>query len=82
MNRSWAAKYHPWPLVDYVRVAPTGPMVPLVMAVTTMGRRLSYVMTRRESLVDAAQGRKLVQVFEQELTGWVKSGMMARRRDC
>jgi hypothetical protein len=74
MNRSWAAKYHPWPLVDYVRVAPTGPMVPIVVAVTTMGKRLSYVLTRRKALVDAERGRRLVRVFEQELTGWAKTG--------
>jgi hypothetical protein len=74
MNRSWAADYHPSRLLDYVRVAPTGPMVPLVMAVTTMGRRFSYVLTRRASVVDAARGKALAERFGEELTAWAGAG--------
>ena len=38
LNRSWAAAYHPAPLLDYLRVTPTGPMLPLVFTTTTIGR--------------------------------------------
>jgi hypothetical protein len=74
MNRSWPAAYHPSPLLDYVRVAPTGPMVPLVIAVTTIGKRFSFVLTRRESLVDAARGAQLAQAFAEELTAHANAG--------
>ena len=57
MNRSWAAQYHPSPLLDYIRVAPTGPMVPVVIAVTTIGHRFTFVLTRRASLVDDQHAR-------------------------
>jgi hypothetical protein len=74
MNRSWPAAYHPSPLVDYVRVAPTGPMVPLVVAVTTLGKRFSFVLTRRASLVDEGRGAQLAQAFIDELTARAGAG--------
>ena len=74
MNRSWAAAYHPSPLLDYLRIAPTGPMVPLVIAATTIGRRFSFVLTRRASLVDNARGAQLARTFVDELTARAKMG--------
>jgi hypothetical protein len=74
MNRSWPAEYHPSPLVNYVRVAPTGPMVPVVIAVTTIGKRFSFVLTRRSSLVDESRGKQLAQAFVDELTARAKMG--------
>jgi NRPS condensation-like uncharacterized protein len=74
MNRAWPAAYHPSPLLDYIRVAPTGPMVPVVMAATTMGKRLTFVLTRRASLVDDASAAQLAQTFVDELTARAKQG--------
>jgi hypothetical protein len=74
MNRSWPAEHHPTPLLDYIRVAPTGPMVPLVIAVTTLGRRFTFTLTRRANLVDEAGGRELAQAFAEELTAFAKTG--------
>jgi hypothetical protein len=74
MNRAWPSKYYPMPLVDYIRVAPTGPMVPVVIAVTTMGDRLTFVLTRREALVDAERGARLAEMFLEELTVRAKTG--------
>jgi hypothetical protein len=74
MNRAWPANYHPAPLLDYIRVAPTGPMVPVVIAVTTLGKRFTFVLTRRASLVDEARGKLLVQAFLDELTARAKMG--------
>jgi hypothetical protein len=74
MNRSWPSKYHPEPLLDYIRVAPTGPMVPVVIAVTTLGNRFTFVLTRRASVVDADRGKLLVQTFLDELTAHAKMG--------
>jgi NRPS condensation-like uncharacterized protein len=74
MNRSWPSQYHPTPLQDYIRVAPTGPMVPLVIAVTTLGNRFTFTLTRRTSLVDHAGGTQLAQTFAEELTAFAKTG--------
>jgi hypothetical protein len=51
MNRSWATAYHPSPLLDYIRVSPTGPMMPLVFATTTLGNRFHFGVTYRPSIV-------------------------------
>jgi hypothetical protein len=72
MNRSWTAPYHPSPLLDYIRVAPTGPMLPVVIAATTIGRRFSFVLTRRGSLVDKASGDQLARTLVDELTARAK----------
>ena len=74
MNRAWPAQYHPAPLLDYIRVAPTGPMVPVVIAVTTIGSRFTFTLTRRASLVDHASGVLIAQSFIDELTARAKQG--------
>lgn len=51
LTRSWATEYHPHPLLDYVRVSPTGPMMPLVFATTTLGARFHVALTYRPSVV-------------------------------
>jgi hypothetical protein len=51
MNRSWATAYHPRPLLDYIRVSPTGPMMPLVFATTTLGHSFHFAYTYRPSIV-------------------------------
>ena len=30
LSTTWASDYHPTPLLQYIRVSPTGPMMPLV----------------------------------------------------
>ena len=51
LNRCWAGQFSGGRLLDYVRVAPTGPMTPLVFATTTFGSNLSVGLTYRPSIV-------------------------------
>lgn len=51
LNRCWAAKYAGNPVLDYLRVAPTGPMTPLVFSTTTLGKRLSIGLTYRRAII-------------------------------
>jgi hypothetical protein len=51
LNCTWAAEYSPQTLLEYIRVSPTGPLVPLVLAVTTLGRQLHLSMTFRPALL-------------------------------
>jgi hypothetical protein len=51
MSHSWAAKYHPQPLLDYIRVSPSGPMTPLVVTTTTLGEKFHIGLTHRVGLI-------------------------------
>jgi hypothetical protein len=52
MNRTWAGEHHPSPIRDYYRVAPTGPMIPLLFTFTTLGTKLNFFITRQTAVVD------------------------------
>jgi hypothetical protein len=51
LNDTWAARYQPEPLREYIRVSPTGPLVPLVFSTTTLGENLSFALTCRDALL-------------------------------
>jgi hypothetical protein len=63
LNRCWAGKYAGCGLLDYVRVAPTGPMTPLVFATTTFGSNLSVGLTYRPAIVPAKIARRAGERF-------------------
>ena len=54
LNRTWVAEAHPDPLVEYVRVSPVGPIMPIVFTPSTLGITLHFAMTYRESVVTPA----------------------------
>jgi hypothetical protein len=68
LNRCWAAKYAGNPVLDYIRVAPTGPMTPLVFATTTLGSQLSIGLTYRSAIIPPAQAEIIGQKFLARLT--------------
>lgn len=51
LNRDWPGEHHPSPLLDYTRVSPLGPMLPLVFTPTTLGRALNLGFTYRRNIV-------------------------------
>jgi hypothetical protein len=51
MNACWPSQYHPEPMLDYVRVSPTGPMMPLVFTTTTLGQGMNVGLTYRPSVI-------------------------------
>jgi hypothetical protein len=63
LNRDWPAKFHPAPLLDYVRISPCGPMMPLVFTPTTLGDRLNVGLTCRESVIPRDRADSLFAVF-------------------
>lgn len=63
LNGTWAADYHPGPLLDYIRVSPTGPMVPVVFTVTTLGEQLHVSMTYRPALLTESQASDMARHF-------------------
>lgn len=67
LNDTWAARYHPEPLREYIRVSPTGPMVPLVFSTTTLADKLSFALTCREALLPPERASAMAEAFIQRL---------------
>lgn len=67
LNRSWPVEFHPDPLLDYVRVSPTGPMMPLVFTPTTLEDRLNLGFTYRPSLIPAEKAAEMAAYFIERL---------------
>jgi hypothetical protein len=63
LNHSWATHYHPQPLLDYIRISPTGPMMPLVLTTTTLGRVLQVGITYRPAIVPPAAVDPMIRDF-------------------
>jgi hypothetical protein len=67
MNRNWAGPYHPTDILDYYRVAPTGPMLPLLFTPTTLGNKLNFLITRQSSLIDDARNAQIARSISSRL---------------
>ena len=67
MNRTWAREYHPSPLLNYIRVSPTGPMMPVVFTTSTLGDSLHFGLTCRDSVVPPDRAKQLAQKFAESL---------------
>lgn len=73
-NRTWVAKYHPSVIREYVRVSPTGPMVPLVFNTTTLGDDLVFSLTYRTSLFSDEHAGKIAATFMSRLEQLAECG--------
>ncbi len=51
------------PILNYTRIAPTGPVAPVVMTTTTLGNRLRMALTYRPAVVDDARAAALLDTF-------------------
>jgi len=67
LNRTWAASFHPDPLLDYIRVSPTGPMMPLVFTPTTLGDHLHVGFTYRTNLISNDRAQQMAADFTHRL---------------
>ena len=74
LNRCWAGQYHPSPLIEFVRVSPTGPMMPLVLTTTTLGDRLHIGLTRRTAVLSESAANDLVGHFLHRLNTIAEAG--------
>ena len=68
LNDTWAAGHHPEPLLNYLRVSPTGPLVPLVFATTTLGSKLSIALTCRDNLLTSDATNEMASSFLNRLS--------------
>lgn len=67
MNRTWLAPYHPAPLLEYIRVSPAGPLLPLVVAATTLGSNTSLGVTYREFNISRGKRPRIAEEFQRQL---------------
>ncbi len=67
VTRDWPGEFYPDVLMDYVRVSPAGPMMPIVFTPTTLGDSFNFGLTCRASAIDAPQASRLAQGFQQSL---------------
>lgn len=74
LNRSWAAKFHPGPILDYIRVSPTGPLMPLVFTPTTLGEHLHFGLTYRPSVIPADRANQMAEFFTRRLRSIAAAG--------
>jgi hypothetical protein len=63
LNRTWVANYHPSPILDYIRVSPTGPMLPVVFTPSTLGKRMHFGLTHRVSVLPNDAAAKCADLF-------------------
>ena len=61
----------PLPVVDYLRISPTGPLSPVVFALTTIGPQMSLCFTWRKTALDQYQAVALAADFMKTLEGLV-----------
>ena len=54
-------------VLDYLRISPTGPLIPLVFTLTTIGQRLSLCVTYRTTAFSDEQANGIVADFVQRL---------------
>ncbi|HTL29416.1 MAG TPA: condensation domain-containing protein [Tepidisphaeraceae bacterium] len=67
LNRDWPQRYHPDPLMQYIRVSPTGPMMPLVFTTTTLGDTLNFGLTYREAVISRERAGQIAGQFKNRL---------------
>jgi hypothetical protein len=63
LTRTWIAKYHPAPVLDYIRISPTGPMAPIALTTTTLGNQFHIGMTYRTGLISAERAIAITKTF-------------------
>jgi hypothetical protein len=72
LNRTWVSHYHPDPILEYIRVSPTGPMLPLVFTPSTLGTSMHFGLTQRAAVVPATVADACAQEFADRLMSLVQ----------
>lgn len=63
LNETWPADYPPGRVCEFLRVSPTGPLTPLVFALTTLGHGLHLSLTYRPALMDEKAAGEMAEMF-------------------
>jgi len=74
LTREWPAKFHPAPLLDYLRISPSGPLLPLVFTPTTLGSKFNFGLTCRDSVIPKSDAARLAKMFVTRLERFASEG--------
>ncbi len=77
LTSTWAAAHHPHLIRQYIRISPTGPMIPVTFTPTTLGDDLHLALTWRNALLTRPQAEAMAQGFLKRLIDF--AGAQARR---
>ena len=67
LNRTWISKYHPDPMIEYVRVSPVGPMMPVVFTPSTLGDKMHFGLTCKTSIISSQMAQVVANDFSNNL---------------
>jgi hypothetical protein len=67
LNHAWAARYNPDPILEYHRAPPTGPMTPLVLSTTTLGKTMSIGLTYRPAILPTDKAAEFGRMFAERM---------------
>lgn len=67
LSSTWLAEHHPQYVMDFYRVSPAGPMLPLVVTPTTLAEQFNISLTWRGSLMNPTQARRFLHDLSGEL---------------
>jgi NRPS condensation-like uncharacterized protein len=73
LNDTWFREQHAaGRVLDYVRVSPTGPMVPVVLNVTTLADAMRLTMTYRSNLLNDWTAAELAEMFTRRIASFAR----------
>ena len=70
LTDTWVAKHHPSPITQFVRISPTGPMLPLVMTPTTLCEKFNIAITWRTAVFAPEAIDALLRSLVESLESW------------
>jgi hypothetical protein len=74
LSRTWVAEFHPHPVLDYIRVSPVGPIMPVVFTPSTLGDTMHFGLTCRESVVSRDLQQTIAREFSSRLVELAGAG--------
>jgi hypothetical protein len=79
LNKDWPMQHHPSPILDYVRVSPCGPTMPVVFTPTTLGDKLNVGLTCRQAVIPQEKSAQLIAIFFDRLQRFTYEGRAASK---
>lgn len=61
-------------ILDYIRISPTGPALPLVLTPTTFGDKLNLSLVYHQASLTCAEARRLIELFLDRLERFASAG--------
>lgn len=80
LTQTWVTQHRPV-LMEYYRVSPTGPALPLVITPTTAGPQFNISITWRKSALSATAAAAIAEDLERGLGAWVEMSHPAKVYD-